>query len=81
MLLVLDMCNRLCYTFVLISNRGQAMNEIDTFTNDSDQWEDEIFDMIDRAIVTNDNDEQDAILDSVRQRVKSLIRLALKSSG
>ena len=57
------------------------MNEIDTFTNDSDQWEDEIFDMIDRAIVTNDNDEQDAILDSVRQRVKSLIRLALKSSG
>ena len=57
------------------------MNELDTFTNDSDQWEDEIFDMIDRAIVTDDNDEQDAILDSVRKRVKSLIRLALKSSG
>jgi hypothetical protein len=81
MLLVLDMCIRLCYNFVLILNRGQAMNELDTFTNDSDQWEDEIFDMIDRAIVTDDNDEQDAILDSVRKRVKSLIRLALKSSG
>lgn len=58
------------------------MKDLDAFTNeDPSQWEDEILDMVDRAVITEDNDEQDAILGSVRQRVKSLIALALKSSG
>ena len=58
------------------------MKDLDAFTNeDPSQWEDEILDMVDRAVITEDNAEQDAILGSVRQRVKSLIALALKSSG